>query len=222
MQRRIPAFFWLYVPAILIIIQIGIEIFVPKAFLPALHSESGPHEFLQSLLSFSSVLLAAYLLWRVNWKTQKWVGYAVIAAMLGSFYIAGEEISWGQHILNWSTPEYWAHVNDQGETNLHNTSDWLDQKPRLLLFIGVVVGGLLIPFLRFKRPQSLPVAFASLYPSSLVVPAAIGVVLPYMVQEVFEGIYGHGPFERVSEVQEVYMYYFVLIYLWDLRNRELS
>lgn len=221
MQRRVPVFFWLYIPAILIIIQIGIEIFVPKALLPALHSESGPHETLQAILAFTSCLFAAFLLFFVNWKTQKWVGYAVIVAMLGSFYIAGEEISWGQHILNWSTPEYWAHFNDQSETNLHNTSAWLDQKPRLLLLIGIIVGGLLIPFLRLKKPHLLPAAFVPLYPSSLVVPTALGVVLPYFVQEVFEGLYGRGPFERISEVQEVYMYYFVLIYLWDLQNREL-
>ncbi len=40
---------------------------------------------------------------------------------LGSLYIAGEEMSWGQHFFHWNTPEYWAEVNRQQETNLHNT-----------------------------------------------------------------------------------------------------
>jgi len=41
---------------------------------------------------------------------------------VGVFYIvcAGEEISWGQRIFNWETPEKFAEANSQGETNLHN------------------------------------------------------------------------------------------------------
>src|SRR3546814_4167282 len=54
--------------------------------------------------------------------------------------MAGEEASWGQHYAGWLTPDNWQALNDQGETNLHNTSSWLDQKPRTLLEIGVIVG----------------------------------------------------------------------------------
>ena len=37
---------------------------------------------------------------------------AVIGA-LSCLYIAGEEMSWGQHFFHWNTPEYWAMVNRQ-------------------------------------------------------------------------------------------------------------
>lgn len=36
------------------------------------------------------------------------------------FFGAGEEISWGQRILNIESPEYFKEKNLQGETNLHN------------------------------------------------------------------------------------------------------
>jgi hypothetical protein len=37
------------------------------------------------------------------------------------FFILGmEEISWGQRIFNWETPEAWSKVNYQDETNVHN------------------------------------------------------------------------------------------------------
>lgn len=37
------------------------------------------------------------------------------------FFVAfGEEISWGQRIFNWSTPEALAKINYQKETNIHN------------------------------------------------------------------------------------------------------
>jgi len=40
--------------------------------------------------------------------------------VLGCLVIAGEEISWGQRLLDLSTPEGYAAMNLQGEINLHN------------------------------------------------------------------------------------------------------
>ncbi len=37
---------------------------------------------------------------------------------------AGEEISWGQRILNFDTPDSLARINRQGETTLHNLNFW--------------------------------------------------------------------------------------------------
>lgn len=45
---------------------------------------------------------------------------AYLALALFFFFIAGEEISWGQRIFNIATPESIAEVNAQQETNLHN------------------------------------------------------------------------------------------------------
>ena len=39
---------------------------------------------------------------------------------LGSFVVAGEEISWGQRLLGIETPEALERINHQGETNIHN------------------------------------------------------------------------------------------------------
>src|SRR6185437_12681351 len=53
-----------------------------------------------------------------------------IIALLGCIYTAGEEMSWGQHFFHWKTPEYWAMVNRQQETNLHNIYPAFEQWPR--------------------------------------------------------------------------------------------
>ncbi len=37
---------------------------------------------------------------------------------VGFLLVAAEEISWGQRLFSWSTPDFWP--NTQGETNLHN------------------------------------------------------------------------------------------------------
>ena len=74
-------------------------------------------------------------------------------ATLGVAYTAGEEISWAQHLVGWGTPHWWADLNDQGETNLHNVSSWLDQKPRALLEVGIVIGGIVLPLLLRAVPR---------------------------------------------------------------------
>lgn len=220
--RTIPLFFWLVVPIVLIVGQAWLELSFTREELAPLHSEKGPHETLQSIFIGMALLLALWMLFKINWKAEKEIVVVVAVAALGSFYIFGEEISWGQHLLNWSTPEYWAAFNDQNETNLHNTSSWLDQKPRLLLFIGIMVAGLIVPALRRWKPHLLPARFAVFYPSDTLIITALGVLLPYAVQEIAEHFLNNKVFTRVSEVQELYMYYFILLYLVDLRNRVFS
>jgi len=68
------------------------------------------------------VLLAAcaslaVALWRVDRRSLAAL-YAVAA--LGAVFVIGEEISWGQRILGFATPESLEDVNNQGETNIHN------------------------------------------------------------------------------------------------------
>jgi len=209
---------WLWIPGIFMVIQTGLEIFLPGALLSALHSENGPHESLQFFVILGALGVAVSTLLRLNWKTQKALGGWLALAAICCAYVAGEEISWGQHILEWSTPEFWAQVNDQGETNLHNTSSWLDQKPRLLLMIGIVVGGLVIPALQKYRPALLPAKFEVIYPPKELALIAAFVIVPKIAESSFE-LFGIRLFERFSEVQELYMFYFVLLYLIALRKR---
>jgi len=46
-------------------------------------------------------------------------GLSLIYALLFVF-ASGEEISWGQRLFGWGTPEFFAEHNYQDETNLHN------------------------------------------------------------------------------------------------------
>jgi hypothetical protein len=65
-------------------------------------------------------------------------------AAVGAFFIAGEEISWGQRLLGWATPEDLAALNEQGETNIHNIGDVLSFL-NLAMFIITIVAGVM-PF----------------------------------------------------------------------------
>ena len=221
-KSPIDMLWWLGLPLFFMVGQIGIEIFVPDNLKPALHSEWGPHETLQTLFIALAFVVGCITLRKVDWKKDKLTGAWILLATVCCFYVAGEEISWGQQILKWDTPEYWSTLNDQNETNLHNTSDWLDQKPRLLLFIGIAFGGLVIPALRRWKPSALPVKFEKLYPPDCLAVTALGVAVPYAIQEITEQFIRGGLFHRVSELQELFMYYFVFLYLLDSRNRIIS
>ena len=64
---------------------------------------------------------------------------------LGCFLIAGEEISWGQRIFGWGTPEALEAANSQDETNLHNLGSVHTLVNVVLLGIGLY--GTAVPLL---------------------------------------------------------------------------
>ena len=179
--------------------------------------ENGPYEGVQVGVIFLALILGVFILARMKGAAgwlYGWIGLAV----LGCLYIFGEEISWGQHILSWNTPEYWAHINDQNETNLHNTSSWLDQKPRLIMIIGIYAGGLMVPVLARFKPHLLPVKFNIIYPPAIMAITA-GICLftriTDMVAEYTDFIF----FARAAETEEFFIFYFVFLYLLVMKNR---
>lgn len=209
---------WLFLPLAFMAMQICLEVMLPQKSLAILHSEGGPHELLQFLMIAAAFIIAILILKQMDIKAQKWLAGWVGLAALCCLYVAGEEISWGQHFLDWTTPEFWKAYNDQQETNLRNTSSWLDQKPRLLLLIGAVTGGLLLPLAQKYAPQIVPARFAAIYPPGylgLIAALALGVKVAEKTGESF----GVVLFERASEVEEIYLFYFVLLYLIALKRR---
>jgi hypothetical protein len=208
----------LWLPLIFLGIQAILEISFSTGELSVLMSENGPVELLQWVTMVLASMVAMITLFRVNPLKTPWLFAWVLTALLSCLYVAGEEVSWGQHFLEWNTPSYWQNINDQNETNLHNVSSWLDQKPRTILLIGIIVGGLVFPLLDRTRPRFLPRRFSLIYPSHELILIALLVIGPRIANDMAR-LFNFNLFERVSEVQEVYMFYFVLLYLVVLRHR---
>lgn len=211
-------FVLLGLPLLLLAAQLIAEKLVTGPMHDQLLTENGPVETLQFILLLWAFAVAGLLLAERRFRPPASLNAWILLAALGCLYVGGEEVSWGQHFLNWDTPSYWAALNDQEETNLHNTSAWFDQKPRLLLELGVVAGGLLLPlYQRFgKRP--LPAWLAAITPPGRFWLVAL-LVLVIKVTDKFGGATGIYLFHRASEVIEFYLYYFILLYLIDLRAR---
>ncbi|MEM7561879.1 MAG: hypothetical protein AAF353_02385 [Pseudomonadota bacterium] len=84
--------------------------------------ESGPYEIASA---FTVILLALYATALVSVKSW-WHPISPayrplgIAMAIAAFLVAGEELSYGQHLLGFSSPELFDEYNLQSETNLHN------------------------------------------------------------------------------------------------------
>lgn len=207
------------VPVALAAVLLVLNPLLPASYLTYVYSENGFLECAQVVIAFAAAIAGLSLVFRPDiapWL-RAWVGIAI----LGCLYIGLEEISYGQQILQWETNGFWAEINDQNETNLHNTSSWLDQKPRLLLLVGIIAGGMVIPLLRRKKPQLLPARFSAIYPSSDLFTVATLVLWTQMTKAVMK-LTGVLVYYRASELNEIYMYYFMLLYLlqlgWKLRQ----
>ncbi len=196
------------VPPLIFVAQLLVEIYIPDEQKPAFNSEGGPLETMEAIVIACAIPVAAYAAFKLkNPWLKLWMGIAALC----SFYVAGEELSWGQWVFHWHTPAEWAAINDQNETNLHNTSTWFDQKPRALLELGVLIGGLIIPATRKWMPSKLPERFREIYPDNIVIVTAAFAVLVKIINA-FDKITKHHFFWRGSELTEMYLYYFVLLY----------
>jgi hypothetical protein len=67
-----------------------------------------------------AALLSALTALRLRRAQEMRLGALFLMLAIGLFFIAGEEISWGQRILGLETPETLDEINRQGEINIHN------------------------------------------------------------------------------------------------------
>jgi magnesium-transporting ATPase (P-type) len=89
--------------------------------------EDGVVESIGAFSFLISGLIFVYLfIYKNNDKHYKFLGKLtkrnIYFILLGILFLMafGEEISWGQRIFNWDTPDEFKHLNAQQETNLHN------------------------------------------------------------------------------------------------------
>lgn len=154
-----------------------------------------------------------------------WFGLFVV----GLFFLAGEEASWGQSWFHWQTPEAYAALNRQGETNLHNLSSFSEQLPKGLLVLAALAGGVIWPIVAHVRKTGPYIAtgwFGWIWPSSLLWPAAALTIVFRVLERVLVATdmedLVRAQYIGTRESIELYGVLFVLAYLWDVRRRQLS
>jgi hypothetical protein len=214
------AWWWLAMPIAVAVLLAVVETLSPALYETYINSEQGVLEGSHVVIPLAGLVIALRILALRATRAQPllfgWVALGAVAC----FYIAGEEASWGQHFLDWSTPDRWQEINDQQETNLHNVSSWLDQKPRLLLELGVIVGGIVVPIAALLRPALRQGHLAVILPPLLCLPVAVLAEVSRLSERLADLTQSEPLlYARASEVQELFFYLFILFYMIVLNQR---
>jgi chromate transport protein ChrA len=149
----------------------------------------------------------------------------IIIYAIGCIYFLGEEISWGQHISNWATPEIWMTVNNQQETNLHNISALFDQLPRFILTTSIIIAGFFLPILYRKKVQNngnLSSLDEIILPGFNCITAASTVFLISIHDKFYSFFSSEIPvFLQINdgEVKESLIAMFLLVYIYEFNHR---
>jgi hypothetical protein len=208
------AWWWLGVPVLVAIWLLATWHVAPAWYSKWVIPEGyGILEFSQFVTVLIGLAIAVRLLFSPFVRKRPFVLAVTIISAVSCLYIAGEEMSWGQHFFHWNTPEYWAAVNRQEETNLHNTYAVFEKWPRAILETGVVIGGILVPLAAAFLPRMRANRLSLFLPAAALMPAAIGAIgfkLADLVNQ--SGVTGE-LLQRPSEVIESYLYFFILGYL---------
>ena len=153
---------------------------------------------------FVAILFAAGAFAVAGWRAYRGerrrlaIMFALVA--VGSFVVAGEEISWGQRILGFGTPDALDTINHQGETNVHNISG-----VQRLFNLGELLAGLygvLAPLL--YAVSSIRQRLAGRLDRLLVPPLCLGTLflLPFAYRAV-RAVFVPDAGERITEFGEL-------------------
>jgi hypothetical protein len=208
------AWWWLGIPIFVAVFLIGSYRISPEWYMSYVIPEGyGILEVGHFLIPLFGLLIAGGLSFLPFVRARPMVLTVTLIGTLSCIYIAGEEMSWGQHFFHWNTPEYWAMVNRQQETNLHNTYAIFEKTPRTILETGVFIGGLLVPLAAQFWPWLRACRISLFLPASALAPTALGASAFKIVDRLQQG--GHIPILvfRPSEAIETYLYFFILAYL---------
>ncbi len=109
--------------AVPVLVELGavLAALISKEAYKWLTGEDRVFETLQVVAYFSALVLAVALLPRLRRHgAPAWVVALYGGLVLALVFMVGEELSWGQRILGFGTPESIAASNKQAEANLHN------------------------------------------------------------------------------------------------------
>lgn len=106
-----------------------------------LSREDGPVEYSTSLAYFLSFLFSMYIGRSFLKLNHNVAGIIYLCAGLGFLFISLEEISWGQRIFDFETPQLFS-SNLQNEVSIHNFPSFQKFVPLAFLAISMI-GGLL-------------------------------------------------------------------------------
>jgi hypothetical protein len=220
---ELPSWVWIWFPPILFLMIPLARLLDPEFHQTYFNMKEGPIEWATVIVLIPGIVGGAWAFSRREvlppGRVRKWL----FLMTLGAFYFAGEEMSWGQQLFHWDSPEFFAEHNRQSETNLHNFSSLFGRKLRILCELFALVGGVIIPLRAAKKHTDPAKPGHWFWPTRVCIPVASLAILTYMPDR-WEDTFGEfeSPFWaslRLSEPQEYYFALFITIYLLSIAAR---
>jgi len=175
-------------------------------------------ETFQFVLILATSLLLAWLSARLIRTGRRGLGTLYVLLTLGTFFIAGEEISWGQRIFGWRTPEALEAINAQQEISVHNIYGFHQPFIYAVMFGGMYGAVMPLVGLVFSAERRRSTLYSLLIPPLCLVPAffmPFGYRLFRLVfrpeLHVSRGVYVITEF---SELTELCLYFGLLVFAW--------
>lgn len=144
-------------PVVIVLAVIGIRL-VAWDFYRQLVSEDGILETLQFVFYFLTGCVLLKKLLGMLRGPNDWILKGVLLILGGGFlFLSGEEISWGERILNFARPDYFTVYNVQQEFSVHNLVYIQPLIHGTYILMGIVLG-IVVPILSklsiFKKFRS--------------------------------------------------------------------
>lgn len=222
-RHELPATVWLWLPIGFFALRYAISVFTHKhqGLESWLLGELGLIENLTVLLLVTSTLITIFLIHRSGKVLRLIPRLFLVVYCIGCIYFAGEEASWGQHWFGWGTGEYFSEVNDQKETNLHNTSVFLDRMPKAIVSLSIFIGGIFAPL--YWRRKGLIIDCRKpmwwLFPTWICLPTALFATMATWPSKIERATGWTFYFSEAQEMKEFYIACFFLLFIVSLARR---
>jgi hypothetical protein len=231
-MRDIRPIYSIGIPVASLLGCMAVAIFSPSLYRPLVVAhEKGLVEHATVICLLPAIVLGLMILRRRRELPTPKLAVWVAILTLGALYYAGEECSWGQNYFRWSTPDAWSTINDQRETNLHNTNGLFDNLPRAILTVAAL-GCSFVPIVLIGRRRHWDPRTSRLIwylPTTAVVPAAALAFftgIPQKIHDAYDRSAGVQSWYsemflngRHGELKEYFIALFILMYLWSFATR---
>tara|TARA_B110000483_G_C17937338_1_gene443204 strand:+ start:31 stop:711 length:681 start_codon:yes stop_codon:yes gene_type:complete len=131
---------------------------------------NGLVETMQEIILLFTICYLLLFLNKLKNKKCNTIKIFLILETLGLSYFFFEEISWGQHIIGYNTPDFLFSINNQKEFNLHNISNLFNELPKSFVFIWC---GIAIPFVKLFKPKIKNIYYIIINPNNKLIKISI-------------------------------------------------
>ncbi|BEQ16811.1 hypothetical protein [Desulfoferula mesophila] len=143
---------WLifFLPLALALVLIGIKFQAPILYYD-LVQEDGLLEYAQFACYAAAGVLCLFAAARLWGRAPAGHFWVVLLLGLGLLLVAGEEISWGERLLGYALPQWFAEHNTQREVSLHNLKAVQGKISFLYVVVGLALG---LSWRLWRRPAA--------------------------------------------------------------------